>query len=776
MFSIVYGVVFQPLPYDEPDRIVRLEPHKDNEDGSGWSGANFIDFVERSDAFEAIAGYRAFHFSLNDGKYPASFRGACVTAGFFDVLGVPATLGRALSPEIDKPGAEPTVVLSHGLWQSAFGGDPQIIGKPVNLNGVTFTAVGVMPAGFAFPERMMLWYHSKYRVPEPPFDFGTSPEEVRGAEYFSTIARLKTDMSFARAQQESSAIVSSLATQYPDSNFALEVRLLPLSEFVVGTVRPALLSLFGAVGFVLLIACVNVANLMLVRASDRRREIAVRRALGARTMRLARQLLAESVMLGLAGGFVGLLLSVWGTEALVTLAASQLPRAAEVGINGVVFAFSVLVAVGCGLLFGLVPVLQAHKQQPATVLRGEEGRHTGGVARNRLRRVLVAFEIAISVVLLVGAGLMIRTLASVAAADPGFSEREALTARLFIPSTKYAEDDEVREFYRESLRRIRDLPGVRSAAGTLSLPISAGINGDLIFIIDGRSFEEGNEPVAGYQAATDGYFETIGIPLKRGRTFTSADRNGSPLVAILSEAAAEQFFPGEDPIGERISWSGDTQDPEFEWVTIVGVVGNTLHNGLDTTPRSEIYQPFDQAPLPFLTLVIRTQANPEAMTTTLRRTVMEIDPEQPLVQIRTLNEVLHESLARRRFNMVVMSVFAGLALLMAAVGLYGVLSYAVAQRGREIGIRMALGATSWRIIRQVVEEGAPPVLMGLGVGVMASLGFSKLIAGLVHGIPPLDPVAFTLGALVLCLMSVIASMMPAVRATQVNPVDSLRQE
>jgi putative ABC transport system permease protein len=773
MFSIVYGVVFQPLPFADPDRIVKLEPSGAGE-WTSWNGANYLDFVEQATAFEAIAGYRQFGFSISDGELPASYRGASVTSGFFKVLGVEPMLGRALSPEVDRP-EEPTVVLSHSVWQSSFAGDSEVLGRTVEINGSPYTVVGIMPPGFSYPDGMALWYLASRRVPDTPFEFATDPEQNRGAEYFSAIARLRKDINHEQAQQESSAIAARLADSYPEVNSQLGLQVRPLSAALVGAVRPALLALFGAVGFVLLIACANVANLMLVRAAGRRREMAVRRALGASTYRLVRQLLTESVLLGAAGGAVGLLIAIVGTEALVSLAASQLPRAGDVGISGAVLAFTVLVAMACGLLFGLAPALQARKEDPAAVLQGEAGRLTAGPARGRLRRVLIIAEISISVVLLVGAGLTIRTLARLGAADPGFSQREALTGRLYIPSTKYAEEEEVRGFYRQALERIRALPGVDSAVGVMSLPVSPGISGNLTFIIEGRSFEPGNEPVAGYQAATEGYFETIGLPLLCGRTFTRQDHQESPPVGILSAAAAERFFPGESPLGKRISFNDDQEDPNFQWMTIVGVVGNTLHYGLDQEPRVEIYQPFDQSPWPFMTLVMTTGGNPELLAAPLRRAVTEIDAEQPVSQIRTLREVLHESLARRRFNMAVMSIFAGLALLMAGVGLYSVLSYAVAQQSREIGIRMALGADRYRIIGQVLAAGARPVLLGLAIGTIGAIACTRMISGLIHGIPSLDPIAFTAGLLVLCTISLVAAAVPAIRASRVDPMVSLHR-
>ncbi len=776
MFSVVDGVILRPLPFPGPDRIVQLYTTSAEGSRDSWSGANFIDFQAQSTLYEATAGYRAHSFSLDDGDFPGAHLGACVTNGFFRVFGIEAPLGRILTPEADPPGGAPAVVLSHALWQTLYGGEPGAVGRTLELNGVPYTIVGVMPPTFDIPEGMELWFTSRLRAPDPPFDFGTSVEEVRGADYFNAVGRLKPEVALAQAQQEGSAITARLAEEYPDSNMGEGFEVVPLHEVMVGNVQGALLVLFGAVGFVLLIACANVANLLLVRATARDRETAVRRALGADRGRLVRQLLTESLLLGLIGGAFGLVLALWGTEALLALAATDLPRAGTVSVDGTVLLFTLGISLLSGLFFGLAPVVQSGGGSPAEVLRQGEGRHSGGRRGSRLRSALIVGEIAVSVVLLVGAALMIRTLAAVGSADPGFTARDALTARVFVPANKYPENEQLWQFYGRVLERVRALPGVRSAAGVLSLPINQGIGAELTFIIEGRPTEPGAEPVAGYQSATAGYFESIGLPLLQGRTFTAEDRVGSPLVAVVSKACADAIFPGEDPVGRHISWNDNTEDPDFEWVTIVGVVGNTLHQGLDSEPRSEVYQPFEQNPWPFLTLVIDTAGRPEALTTPLRRAVMEVDPLQPVTHIRTLRDVLHTSLARRRFNMILMSLFAGLALLLAAVGLYGVLSYTVAQRGREIGIRMALGADTMRVVTQFVREGIRLSALGLGIGLVAALALGRLIGGLVHGIPTFDPLSFSGGVVVLAAVALLASWLPARRAARADPMVTLRRE
>ena len=775
MFSLLHGVVIRPLPYPQADRLVMLYTSEEPGERVGWAGADFLDLAAQGASFGSLAGFRSIQFSTSGGEYPVTVQGASVTSSFFPLLGVPPLLGRSLSPVTDTPSGERVVVLSYGFWTSRFAADPAVLGRPLELNGETFTVVGVMPEGFELPRRAQLWSAARFRSPDSPVPFGDNPDENRGAQYFSVVGRLVDGVSLDRAGRELESIAARLAQAYPDTNRNRSFLLASLHETVVGSVKPALLTLFGAVLLVLLIACANVANLLLARATGRAHEIAIRAALGAGRGRIARTLLAESLLLGLGGAVGGVLLAFAATEGLVSLAAIDLPRSAEVSVDLPVLAFALGVSLLSSALFGIVPVLWLTRRDPAGVLQGAGGRSIAGGFHGRTRAALVVAEMAVSLALLVAAGLLARTLAMLGAVDPGFSERQVLTARVFLPGTQSREDDEIRTFQHEVLDRARALPGVASAGAVMSLPVDPGIRGTLTFNIEGRTYEEGNEPVAGFQTASDGYFETIGIPVLRGRAFTPADGPAAAPVAVVSQAFAEKFFPREDPIGRRVGW-GDLEDEDFKWSTIVGVAGNARRDGLDTEPTVEAYRPMAQSPWPFMTLVLRTTVPPETLAESLRRAVMEVSSTQPVEKIQTMEQVLHDSLARRRVTMLLLWVFAGVALALAAVGLYGVMSFSVAQRSREIGIRMAVGATSRTVLTFVLKEAGRLLVLGLAVGAVATLVLSRLVTGLLFQVQPTDPMAFAAAGVILSLAALAAAALPAARAARTDPMASLRAE
>ena len=776
MFTLLHRVVIRPLPYPEADHIVRLyTADAQGSDRGNWSGANFVDFVAQSTSYQAIAGFVPMRLSVREGAFPVEIPAASVTPAFFQVLGEPPQLGRVLSPASDPPGGERVVVLSHSLWVTRFAADPSVIGRPLALNGEAFTVVGVMPQGFEFPDHTQLWSASRFRSPEPPVPIADDPVADRGSGYFHVVARLQNGVSLPHAMHEAELIAARLEKDYPDTNLGERFVVVPLQETIVGSVRPALLALFGAVGLVLLIACANVANLLLARAAGRAHEIAIRTALGAGRGRVARQLLTESALLGVLGGAGGVVLAFVATHGLVSLAASDLPRAAEVSMDLPVLGFALGVSILSGLLFGLAPVIWLTKSDPATTLRAAGGRGLVGSSYGHTRTALVVAEMAVCLSLLVGAGLLARTLAMLTAQDPGFSESRALTARIFIPGTDIPNDREIRTFQSQVLERMRALPGVISVGAVLSLPIDPGIRGTLGFNIEGRSFEKGSEPVAGYQSASDGYFKTIGIPVLQGRAFTPADGPGGAPVVVVSQAFAERFFPGENPLGKRIAW-GDPEDEGFEWSTVVGVVGNTRFDGLDAEPRVEAYQPMAQAPLPFMTVVLRTSVPPATLTEPLRRAVAELRPSQPVQKIQTMEQVLHDSLARRRFTMVLLWIFASLALTLAAVGLYGVVSFSVAQRSREFGVRMAVGAAAGHILVLVVKESSRVLVAGLLVGGVTTLILGRLITGFLFQVTPTDPLTLVAAAVVLAAVTFLATWIPARRATRIDPMVALRIE
>ena len=777
MFSILYGVVIRSLPYPHADRIVKVfATEGSSNDRDNWSGANFIDVSAQATSFAAIAGYTRSRLSVNEGGFPVKLSGATVTPAFFQVLGVPPQLGRTLSPTSDRPGGERVVVLAHALWTSRFGADPKVVGRSVELNDEAYTVVGVMPPGFEYPGGTQVWTAARYRCPDPPVPLGdTGPDENRGAQYFQVVARLKDGVSVAQAEHEVEGIGAHLERSYPDVNRGEGITLVPLHEIVVGSVRPALLALFGAGGLLLLLGCANVANLLLAQATRRAHEVAVRIALGAGRTRVARQFLTESAVLGLLGGAGGVLVAFAATRSLVALAALDLPRAGNISVDLPALGFALVTSVLSGLLFGLAPAAWLSRNDPATTLRSAGGRGLAGGFHGRIRGALVVAEIGVCLLLLVGAGLLARTLWMLNSQEPGFTERGTLTARVNVPGGRTLDADTLRVTQSQILQKVRRLPGVDSAAAILSLPIDPGITGNLRFLIEGRSFEEGSEPSAGYQLASDGYFATMGIPVLRGRSFTAADGPHDAPVVVVSKAFADRFFPHEDAIGRHIAW-GDPADKDFAWSTIVGIVGNVKLTGLDAGPRVEAYRPMAQAPLPFMTLVLKTKLPPAALADPLRRAVLQVSPSQPVEEIRTMQQILHDSLARRRFTMLMLLVFAGLALTLAAVGLYGVMSFSVAQRSREIGIRMALGATTVRVHGLVFGEAARLLGAGLLAGAAGTLVLGRLLRGLLFNVAPSDPVALAAGALIVTAAVLAAAWVPSQRATRTDPMAALRVE
>ena len=771
VFTVVDAVLLRPLPYPEPDRLFRLfvTDTQSGDDRDNVSAANFLDWKVQATSFEAIAGFVGRDATVVDGDHPARVRGVSVTPEFFSVLGAQATLGRVFSPEVDRPEGEPAVVVSDGFWRSTLGAAGDVLGSRLTLSNEPYTVVGVMPPGFAYPPGTVLWTAARYRVPDPPVDLGPDPTQDRGGQYISTIGRLRQGVLQRAAQSEMSTIGERLAREYPGVNKDEGVAMVGLQDSMVSEARPLLLLLLAAVGFVLLLACSNVAHLLLARATQREREIAVRLALGAGPGRVVRQLLAESLLLAACGGVIGAALASWGAQGLPALAPEEIPRAAEVSVDLRVLAFTTLIALGTGLLFGLAPAPQVFGQRLQLSMRQAGGYSVTGRG-GRLRSGLVVAEVAISLLLLVGTGLMIRTFLAVAAVDAGFDPARVLAAHLTLPSARYAEDDRLRSFHRQLLERLRALPGVESASTVLTLPMQWNIRGNLAFQIDGRPTADGEGPAAGFQLVSEDYFRTLGIPLVRGRFFAETDDERAPAVALVNEALARAQWSGADPIGRRIRWD------DGDWVTIVGVVGNTRVEGLDQDPRPETYRPFLQSPMRYMTVVLRGSGEAAALAPVMAKVVTEIDPQQPLHGVATMEHVLSASLAPRRFNMLLLGVFGGVALVMAAIGLYGVLCFSVTQRTREIGVRRALGAETRDVIRQVLREASRLVLAGLALGALASLALTRLMSSLIHGIPPTDPPSYALGLLLLLMVALGASGLPALRASRVDPVVALRYE
>ncbi len=775
IFSVVNGVILRPLPFPDSDRLVRLYTTEGSEDRDNHSGANFLDIKEQSESLENLAGFVTGRFSVAGAETPDVVRGAIVTPDFFSVLGVNAFLGRRLAPDADPPGGDPSLVIGYGFWQSQFAGDVAVLGRSLWVEGGEYTIVGVMPPGFGYPGDAQFWAASRYRVPDPPFDLGIDPADNRGAQYFNALARLKGDVEISRAQAEMTMIAERLAQTYPSVNANEGLILVLLHESVVGNLGSTLYVLLAAVGFLLLISCANVAGLLLVRASGREKEIVLRSALGAGRPRSVRQLLTESVVLALLGGSVGLIAALWGTQALVALAPEGIPRLSEVGADFRVLAFVLSIVLGTGLLFGLAPAIQSLGRTSTLSAIVGGSRVTSTRARSRLRNGLIVSEVAVSLLLLVGAGLTVRTYIALNGVDPGFDPRRTLSARVDIPERLYPSEVEQRGFYRETLERVRAVPGVLSAGGVLSLPINSGIQGDLVFAIEGRPLVPGEESHGGYQLASPDYFGTLGIPILRGRVFTEGDGAETPGVVVINQALADLYWPDEDPIGRRVTW-GDPTDEDADWATIVGIVGNTRHDGLDEAPRPEIFRPYAQAPMPFMTLVVRSEMEAMALTSAIRQAVMEVDPAQPIYEVHSMDEVLSDSLASRRFSMLVLAVFAAAALLLAAVGLYGVLSFSVAQRSNEIAIRMALGAQVSEVIGRVIKDGFALAAIGLAIGTGGAIALTRLMANMVYGVSARDPLTFAAGILLVTAVALAASWIPALRAGRADPMEVLRRE
>lgn len=767
IFSVVNGLLLRPLPYPEPEQIVHVWHTPPQQSFPGLdrfsvSPANYIDWKAQSSAFEQMAVYTDMRFSLSTSNDPLSLIGAVVSSDFFPVLRTNAMHGRTFTLDDERPGSDRIVVIGHGLWQRAFGGNSNIIGQSLTINSRSFTVVGIMPAGFEFPREAELWV---------PLAWDDNERKVRSDHNYLVIARLKPNVSPEQANAEMSTISSRLEQQYPEENKGWGSVVIPLREDLVGDIRLALLVLFCAVGFVLLIACANVANLMLARGANRQREIAVRIALGAGRARLIRQLLTESVLLSVTGGLLGLLLAVWGSKMLVQL--GSLPNTGDIGIDTWALGFTLLVSFGVGIIIGIVPALRFTRTNLSDTLKQDSGRSGGSSLKQRTRKALVISEVALSLVLLIGAGLMIRSFWKLQNVDPGFDTRNGLTMSIFLNFVRYPEPHQRLAFFERAMEQIRAVPGVVSVGASTKIPLTGG-GSTQPFTIEGRpSGAIAEQPMALTRYITPEYFRTIGIPLRHGRFFSDQDRDNSVPVIIISETMAQRFWPGENPIGKRLTPSFHAETGARE---IVGVVGDVKATGLDAESSAMMYMPHKQAPLPFLSFVVRTSSNPESLVQPVSKAIYSIDKEQALTDVQTMDQVLMKSLSDRRFNMTLLLAFAGVALLLAAVGVYGVMNYTVTLRRRELGIRMALGARRMDVLRLVLRQGLTLTLIGVAVGLISAYALTRLMASLLYGVTATDYLTFASVPVVLIAVGLVASYVPARRATKVNPTIALRTE
>ncbi|HXJ91929.1 MAG TPA: ABC transporter permease [Terriglobia bacterium] len=774
IFSVLDAVLLRPLPYNHPQQLVKIYSRFTGiglpKDENAVSAPEFLDYQHLNQSFSGIAALNGGAFNIGSEGSPQRVAGATVSPSLFKILGVQPRLGRTFLPEEGTPGHDHEVVLSYGLWQRAFGGQREVLGSTIRVDAVPMTVVGVMPKGFDYPDQSEVWTPLAFK----PDDL--TPDN-RGNHGLDVLARTKPGLSYAQMRSDMDRVGETVIQQHPEypyTKYGFGVITVPLLEETVGDVRASLWILMGAVGLVLLIACANVASLLLARASGRQKEIAVRVAIGAGPARLARQLLTESTVLALAGGLAGLAFTPWVLHALITLSATALPRVAGTRIDIWALAFTLAVSLATGVLFGLAPALRVRRVGSYDALKS--GHTTEGAPSNRLRRALVMGEAALSVLLLAGAGLLLRSFMEVLKVNPGFQADEVLTVRVALPPVKYNKPEQIYPFYSGLIERIRALPGVLGAGAISSLPLS-GQNFSGTATIDTHEVPiDDTTPEVDQRIVTPGYFEAMGIPLIRGRFFSDADWATAPPVAIVDETMVKTYWPHEDPIGRRIH-IGDPKT-KLPWLTVVGVVGHVHNRTLEAPSRTELYWPQAQDPfgIPAMGLAIRTAGDPMALAPTIQKVVQATDPDLPVYRVRTMSDAIGDSLARRGLAMILLAVFSGLALLLASVGIYGVTSYSVNQRQQEIGLRMALGARRAQVLGMVIGQGMRTTLVGLVFGLVAALALTRLMSSLLFDVRPADPMALGGAALLLSAIALLANFIPARRASKVDPMVALRYE
>ncbi len=766
IFSFVNATLIRNLPFSDPDRLVVLWEVSSNGEVNEASALDYLDWRAQAESVEDMAAWVSWGRTLTGGSEPEQIDVVRASPSLFSVLGVEPRLGRAFTADEDVEGRNTVVILSHWFWQRRFGGDPAIVGRTVTLDGATHTVIGVMPASFRFPDEdaIAMWM---------PLTYLSHERRFRRVRMFNVIGRLASGTSIDEARAELQTISARLADQHPESNTGWSAELAPARAILIGP-NPLLLILLGAVGFVLLIACANVASLLLARAADRSKEIAIRTALGAGRIRLVRQMLAESVLLALLGAAVGLVLAVWSIDMISALDPGHFPRwnAFDMDVNVLVFTGAICVLTA--LLAGLVPALQASSPDLSQSLKEGSGRATSGSRSLRVRSVIVVMEVALSLVLLVGAGLLINTFYQLNRVRPGFNPQNLLVAWLDLPETRYPDDEEIVRFFEDVLLEVRAISGVQSAAFVTTLPMSpVGSDYDLEVSIEGVPGPETGAQNGDFRVVSDDYFRTLGVPLLMGRSFDSRDEPEAIPVVIVNETFVRRFLSDVDPVG-KVVILGDDGD----WrVQIVGVVGDVKHRGLDAAPRPEMFVPQTQIYAHNgMNLVVRTQGDPLSYVDAVKRRVYAIDADQPVAEIATMGQLLDDSVARKRFNMLLLGSLAAIGLILASTGIYSVIAYSVARRTQEIGIRMAIGARANDVLALMVFQGMRLAAIGLVVGLAGAFVLTRLLNSLLFGVTATDPATFALVSALLMIVALGASYVPARRATRVDPITALRSE
>jgi predicted permease len=768
IFSVVRAVMLKSLPYPDPDRLMILDEYQEHAGRSSVGWMNFLDWRAQSHCFDAMAAYRLDQRSLTGIGQPALLQTGEVSAPFFSILGAKPVLGRVFAESEDKPGASPRAVLSYEFWRNRLGGDSSVLGRELTLSGVPFTVVGVLPPGFKyFQEPVDLYIPVGLEGARPAWiNRGNHPGLL-------VLARLGAE-SRSAAQAEMATIMGRLEQQYPASNSGERALVTPLSEKQLAGLRPIFYTLLAAVGCVLLIACANVANLQLSRTAARQREFAVRAAIGAGKARLMRQLLTESLLLAAFGGGLGLLLARWTIAPLLRLAPQDIPRLAETGIDGGVMLFTFGISVLTGILFGIAPAFQSSHINPNGVLRETGAAITSGRSRQTLRSGLFVSEVAMAMLLVVACGLLVRSLLKAQAVNPGFNADHVLALDVLLPSQQYQTDEQKAQFFEQALQHVRAVPGVTSASAVHCLPL-IGTCWNSVYLVSDRAVPRQAElPKSVFNIAAPNYFQTMQIPLLEGRQFAVSDSAKAPPVIIINQTLADMWWPHQNPLGKRIK-QGFPQD-KSPFREIVGVVGDLKQNGPDAQQLPEVFEPVVQSPSEAMTVVVRTERDPLTMAKAVEDAIQSVDKDLPVSAIQPMTQYISEALARRRFSTLLLGLFGGLALVLAAVGIYGVMAYTVAQRTHEIGIRTALGAQPSQILRLILGRGGLLVLTGVGFGLASALGLTRLMASLLYGVRATDPLTFVGVAVLLTLVALAACYIPARRATKVDPMVALRYE